>query len=149
MTWLAILGGVLGAMLWRLFAYSFSQLGQWAMVDERGHAREWFARVTARARRHKMPEFRKGMTVVYSLGAHSACMPGLIVPSLSELTSAFQMPLPDDVLCTVVCAHAMIGCDDPNGPRCNCQVYALKEVGTARTHPFVPERAIHVPRGAP
>jgi len=135
---------MLGALLVRLLGYSFAQLAQWAMVDELGHAREWFARATARARQHRPPAFRNGMTVVYSLSAHSECMPGLIAMPVAELSAALQMPPSDDALCTVVCAHAMIGCDDPQGPSCNCQVYTLQEVGSPmdfRLH-SIPERAI-------
>lgn len=142
MTWSALLGGMLGALLMRLFIVAFNHLAHWACVDEQSHAREWFARATARARRHSPPAFRKGMTVVYNPMVHATCMPGLVAVALPSL----GIPGTEPSLCTVVCAHAMIGCDEPNSSSCICQSYVLKEVGTRQEHHFVPERAISVPR---
>jgi len=145
-TWSALFGGILGALLMRLFIVAFNHLAHLACVDEQNHAREWFARATARARRHSLPAFRKGMTVVYNPSAHRACMPHLVTVDVQVPHDFLADPALLPVLCTVVCAHAMIGCDEPNSSSCICQSYMLKEVGTRQEHHFVPERAISVPK---
>ena len=86
------------------------------------------------------------MTVVYDPSKNPIASVELAHPSFAgSLSPAEHGQLPPTI-CVVVCAHAMIGCDDPQGPSCNCQVYTLQEVGSPmdfRLH-SIPERAISV-----
>jgi len=142
MTWMSVFGGMIGAVLIRLLGYALDQLAQLATTDEHNNAREWFARTTARARRHRVPVFRKGMVVMYTPSANPIAAIQIPYPTI-EAYQAGVAALDEPVACTVTGVHAMIGCGDPHGPHCNCQLYALQEMGAlARVFHAVPERAI-------